>query len=396
LAAAAAAPLIALVAGCASPGPPHPPSLNLPEVVKDLSAERVGDVVHLHWTTPETTTDRIDIKGAMTAEICRITASAPASQTPACIPIARLPVQSGPTRGAETLPPVLTVDPPSLLAYRVQIFNVHGRSAGLSPEAFAAAGTAPLPVEQLRATPTRDGAMLEWQQKSTSAAVELDRLPVGPDGVVIEPPQRKAASKSSPRLTLKKPSGSQPKPTPASAPKPLPITAPPPIEVKLRTPPQPADTGGTIDHTAQAGETYQYTAQRVRSFSLNGHTLELRSTASPPVTVVMRDTFPPHAPSGLEAVPGGTTAADRSIDLSWTPDTDADLAGYIVYRQEVNERGVVAGTATRLNLTPVAGPAYRDQTAMAGHRYAYRVTAVDAAGNESAPSADVQEILREQ
>ena len=110
---------------------------------------------------------------------------------------------------------------------------------------------------------------------------------------------------------------------------------------------------------------------------------------------VMRDTFPPHAPSGLEAVPGGATAADRSIDLSWTPDTDADLAGYIVYRQEVDEKGIVAGTATRLNLTPVAGPAYRDQTAMAGHRYAYRVSAVDTAGNESAPSAEVQETLRE-
>jgi hypothetical protein len=173
------------------------------------------------------------------------------------------------------------------------------------------------------------------------------------------------------------------------------MTPPAPIEVKLRTPVQPTDTGGTIDHTAQAGETYRYTAQRVRSISLNGHTLELRSAASPPVTVVMRDTFPPHVPSGLEAVPGGATAADRSIDLSWTPDTDADLAGYIVYRQEVDEKGIVAGTATRLNLTPVAGPAYRDQTAMAGHRYAYRVSAVDTAGNESAPSAEVQETLRE-
>jgi hypothetical protein len=398
LAAAAAAPLLALVAGCASPGPPQPPSLNLPEVVKDLTAERVGDVVHLHWTTPETTTDRIDIKGAMTAEICRITVSAPASQKPACTPVARLPVQPGRGRSEEALPPVLTVDPPSLLAYRVQILNGHGRSAGLSPEAFAAAGAAPLPVEQLRATPTRDGAMLEWQQKSTSAAVELDRLPVSPEGVVIEPPQRKAASKSSSRLTLKKPSGSQPKPASAPKPippKPLPMTVPPPIEVKLRTPAQPADTGGTIDHTAQAGETYRYTAQRVRSISLNGHTLEMHSAASPPVTVVMRNTFPPHVPSGLEAVPGGATAADRSIDLSWTPDIDADLAGYIVYRQEVDEKGIVAGTATRLNLTPVAGPAYRDQTAMAGHRYAYRVSAVDTAGNESAPSAEVQETLRE-
>jgi hypothetical protein len=347
------------------------------------------------------TTDHIDIKGAMTAEICRVTASAPTSQSPACTPIVRLPVQPGPTQGAESLPRGLTVDPPVLLGYRVQIFNVHGRSAGVSSEAFAAAGAAPPLVEQLRATPTRDGAMLEWKQKSTSAAVELDRLPVGPDGVVVEPPQRKAATKPPSKLILKKPAASHPKPPSASAPKPLQMTASVPIEVKLRTPMQSEDTGGTVDRTAQMGETYRYTAQRVRSVSLGGHaaggrTLELRSAVSTPATVTMRDIFPPHAPSGLEAVPGGATAADRSIDLSWTPDTEADLAGYFVYRQEVDEKGVAAGTAARLNLTPVAGPAYRDQTAMAGHRYAYRVTAVDTAGNESAPSAEVQESPREQ
>jgi hypothetical protein len=364
--------------------------------VKDLTAERVGDEVRLHWTTPEITTDHIGVKGAMTAEICRITLTAPAPPTSACTLIKRLPVQSGPTHAAEALPPALTVDPPALLAYRVQIFNVHGHSAGLSPEAFAAAGAAPPPVEQFRATPTPDGATLEWQQRSTSAAVELDRLPVGPDGVVVEPPQRKAASKSSSRAAIKRPPANPPKPPAASAPKPPQITSTAPIEVKLRTPAQPADTGGTIDHTAEMGETYQYTARRVRSVSLGGHTLELRSAVSSPVTVAMRDTFPPHAPSGLEAVPGGATAADRSIDLSWTPDTDADLAGYFVYRQEVDAKGAVAGTATRLNLTPVVGPAYRDQTAVAGRRYAYRVTAVDTAGNESAPSADVQETLREQ
>jgi fibronectin type 3 domain-containing protein len=110
----------------------------------------------------------------------------------------------------------------------------------------------------------------------------------------------------------------------------------------------------------------------------------------------MHNIIPPHAPTGLEAIPGGATAADRSIDLSWTPNTDTDLAGYIVYRQEIDSKGVVAVTATRLNVTPVVGPAYRDQTAMAGRRYAYRVTAVDTAGNESAPSDTVQETLREQ
>jgi hypothetical protein len=139
------------------------------------------------------------------------------------------------------------------------------------------------------------------------------------------------------------------------------------------------------------GESYRYTAQRVRAVSLGGHALELRSPISQPVTVAMRDIFPPHPPSGLEAVPGGATAADRSIDLSWSPNTEADLAGYIVYRQEIDSKGEAAGTATRLNATPVVGPAYRDQTAIAAHRYAYRVTAVD-----TAPSDPVQETLREQ
>ncbi len=387
---------IAFTVACASPGQPRPPSLNLPETVKDLTAERAGDVVRLHWTTPSTTTDKIAIKGTMTAEICRITMMAPAPPSPACIPITRMPLPSGPTDGVDSLPPVLTADPPVLLAYRVQIFNSHGRSAGSSPEAFAAAGAAPPPVDDLHATATRDGAMLEWQKKNTPAAVVLDRLPVGPNGVVIEPAPPKPAPKSSSNSVIRKPAGHPQKPAPASSAKPLQMAPPTPLEVKLRTPAQPTDAGGTIDHTAQRGVTYRYTARRVRSISLDGHTLELRSTVSPPVTVVMLDIFPPRPPSGLEAVPGGATAADRSIDLSWTPNTEDDLAGYFVYRQEIDSKGVAAGTATRLNVTPVAGPAYRDQTAVVGRRYAYRVTAVDTAGNESAPSADVQETLREQ
>ena len=159
-----------------------------------------------------------------------------------------------------------------------------------------------------------------------------------------------------------------------------------PIQITLRTPIESADPGGTIDHTTQMGETYRYTAQRVRPVSFGSHALELRSPVSPPVTVAMRDTFPPPTPSGVEAVPGGVSAANRSIDLSWTPDNDADLAGYFVYRQEVDPQGQVTGTVTRLNTTPVVGPAYHDQTVLAGHRYAYRITAIDTTGNESAPA----------
>jgi hypothetical protein len=346
-----AATLLVVTAGCASPGPPHPPSLNLPEVVKDLSAQRIGDQVILHWTTPPKTTDHIPTKGQLSAEICRI-----AVPSATCTQVERLPVHAGPSQTTETLPQALASAPPSLLAYRIQIFNAAGRSAGLSSEAFTLAGTAPPPVEQLRAVPSRSGVTLEWQPQDTTARVQLTR-----DLITPAPP----ASKPAPAAT------------------------------RLQTP-EGADPGGTLDHSAKKDETYRYTAQRIQSITLGGHTLELRSPISPPVTIAFRDIFPPAVPTGLEAVPGGATPADRSIDLSWTPDTDLDLAGYSVYRQEVTSTGELAPSATRLNSTPIAGPAYRDQTALPGHRYSYRVTAVDTTGNESAPSAAVQENLREQ
>jgi hypothetical protein len=67
-----------------------------------------------------------------------------------------------------------------------------------------------------------------------------------------------------------------------------------------------------------------------------------------------------------------------------------------VYRQDIDPSGAVAATATRLNSSPVVGPAYRDQTAIPGRRYAYRVSAIDQAGNESPRSEAVEETLREQ
>jgi hypothetical protein len=374
---------ISLALGCASPGPPRAPSLRLPVIVKDLTAERVGDEVHLHWTTPEKTTDDLPIKGSLTAEICRD--PAPSSPPQPCTSVKRFAVQPGPSQTSDTLPRALTLDPVALLAYRVQIFNAHERSAGPSPVVFAASGPPPPPVEDLRATPVRAGVMLEWRQQPSTASVELDRFL---EGAPTPAPAKPANPKPSLKPT-KKPS-KQPPPTPSQ---PTPAT---PDGVKLQTPAQTSDVGGTIDRTAQFGETYRYTAHRVRTVTLSGHSLKLRSPASPPVVVLLKDTFPPAPPTGLAAVPGGATPADASIDLSWEPDTDADLAGYIVYRQQVSSTGALTGPVTRLNATPVVGPAYRDQTAVPGKTFAYRVTAVDTVGNESAPSADVQEKLREQ
>ncbi|MEO8735519.1 MAG: hypothetical protein ABI380_03170 [Edaphobacter sp.] len=344
------------ITGCASPGPARPPSLNLPRLVTDLAAVRTGDKVTLNWTTPEKTTDGLKVQPTLTAEICRELPSSP------CIPVKRIATHPGAGETSDPLPRPLTGDPAVLLTYRMQIFNANGHSAGLSSPAFTAAGAAPPLIEHLRATPIREGAMLEWQPQDAPSFVELDRI------LVQATAPRKPAAKRSLQLT------------PAN-----------PTEVHLQAGKQTADAGGTIDPTVQRGATYRYTAQRVRSVTLNGHALELRSAPSPTITAVMRDTFPPKAPTGLAAVPGS-----GAIDLSWEPNADPDLAGYMVYRQPGAPDGAVTGTLTRLTSTPIAAPAFSDHTALPGQIYSYRVTAIDTSGNESPASNEVQEALRTQ
>jgi stage V sporulation protein SpoVS len=96
---------------------------------------------------------------------------------------------------------------------------------------------------------------------------------------------------------------------------------------------------------------------------------------------------------GLVAVPGFADASDGTrrpaIDLSWEPDSEPLLAGYRVYRRELD--GTTPEVWRTLGAELVTVPAYRDLSVVAGQRYAYRVTAVSGAGNESGPSAEAVE-----
>jgi fibronectin type 3 domain-containing protein len=102
------------------------------------------------------------------------------------------------------------------------------------------------------------------------------------------------------------------------------------------------------------------------------------------VRVFAHDVFPPAVPSGLQAVFSGA-GQQPFIDLIWAPDTDADLAGYNIYRHE-------AGTAEqKINSELVKTPAFRDTNVAAGHTYLYSVSAIDFRGNESAHSPEASE-----
>src|SRR5207248_2592511 len=94
----------------------------------------------------------------------------------------------------------------------------------------------------------------------------------------------------------------------------------------------------------------------------------------------------PVAPSGVQAVFSGI-GQKLFVDVTWAPGTDADLAGYNIYRRQGN------GGKVKLNPDLIKTPTFRDEDIARGKRYFYSVSAVDLRGNESASAEEAREEL---
>lgn len=79
-------------------------------------------------------------------------------------------------------------------------------------------------------------------------------------------------------------------------------------------------------------------------------------------------------------------AAPHSSTLTWDPVTVA--AGYNIYRSAVSGSGYV-----KLNTALLATPKYVDTAVTGASKYFYVVTAVNAAGQESAFSAEISALI---
>lgn len=126
-----------------------------------------------------------------------------------------------------------------------------------------------------------------------------------------------------------------------------------------------------------------YTVRAVRGTGATA----IEGEASAPACVTPTDDFPPAAPTGVSA-----TSEPGAISLSWEPNTEADLAGYVVLRGEAGD-----ATLTPLTGTVTTDPRFVDRTVKPGVRYIYAVTAVDThlpTPNVSAESARVEETAR--
>ncbi|MBN1427587.1 MAG: hypothetical protein JXB07_04325, partial [Anaerolineae bacterium] len=95
--------------------------------------------------------------------------------------------------------------------------------------------------------------------------------------------------------------------------------------------------------------------------------------STPWTLIVLNDSEAPSVPADLIATP----ISASQIDLSWTASSDnIGVAGYRIYRN---------GGATAIGVS--TSTSYQDTWLAASTEYTYTMTAYDAAGNESAPSA---------
>jgi fibronectin type 3 domain-containing protein len=122
----------------------------------------------------------------------------------------------------------------------------------------------------------------------------------------------------------------------------------------------------TLDTATLTNATHQLTA---RAYDADGNV----GTSAAVTVTVLNDTTAPTVPRDLSA----TASSMTSVSLSWTASTDdVAVAGYRVWR-----------SGTRVATTDATN--YTDTGLAPDTAYSYTVTALDAAGNESAQSATV-------
>ncbi|HEX7284661.1 MAG TPA: fibronectin type III domain-containing protein [Candidatus Angelobacter sp.] len=338
-----------VIGGCGTPGAPRPPSLGIPEPVSDLQAVRKGDDVRLTWTNPTETTDGELVRKQGRMIVVRAATSGAGGETVAELPLKPALKDESGEKGAATdsLAAVLSATPANnFVFYTVDAISHRGVSAGPSNQvAVPLVNTLPAPAD-LRAALVARGVSLSWH-----AAAQ----PQGPQRLNSQFRYRVMRRLEGTTDAVK--AG----------------------EVGLG-----GESAVFIDTGIDWEKNYQYWITPITQWQLQGRKNEVEGRDSPIVAVFTHDTFPPAVPVGLQAVFSGLVQ-QPGIDLTWTPNSDEDLAGYNVYRRSAQ------GTLTKINKELVKTPAFHDGSVQPGGTYRFSVSAVDLRGNESARSAEAQE-----
>jgi hypothetical protein len=384
--------LCVLLAGCAQTGPPLPPSLELPKAPTDLRASRKGNRVTLSWSEPTLTTDRKSVRYLGPTFVCRSADSEiaacgnPAATllAPAAAPqkprTARHAVQqpSSPRPASQTYTNTLPAnmqsqDPSAEITYAVEVLNRNARSAGLSNRVHVPAVVTLPPPGDLAATLTGDGVVLTWTSAGEPQYASGHFSEISPDN----------SSAHSPGLEFRYRIYRRDESSGKDA-------------IAGEVPVGEAGSAHFTDSGLEWENTYLYRITAVSVVKRADSEVQVEGDDTSPVRVIAHDVFPPNVPVGLQAAYSGE-GQKPFIDLIWAPVTNADLAGYNVYRSETNtgkaktEGKAEVTTTIKLNSALVKSPAYRDSAVASGKTYTYAVSAVDVRGNESQRSEATSE-----
>lgn len=339
---------LAVMCGCATPGAPLPPSLAVPKPVEDLTAQRKGSRVLLSWPPSMQTTDRQNIRHFGPTFICRAANQFPMDY---CVDLVKKlnPTEQA-TGAGENAKRVVFEDvlPNSLLkrgsyaTYTVQVFNDRGRSGGMSNQVRVSLAPTLRAPQNVLVTVTQNGVQIQWTgdpamvSSPSSYNYKIYRRAVGEQqfALVQEVP-------AAPEL----------------------VTA--------------------ADNNFEWEKTYEYKVVPVTELT-SGHGAEIEGEDSPIVKAFVHDSFAPAQPVGVQAVFSGP-GQKPFIDLSWSPSTASDFAGYNVFRHTQGQQSI------KINTEPVRAPSFRDEKIIPGTTYFYSVSAFDFRGNESARSEETNE-----
>lgn len=434
--AAAAVLVIVASAACGKKGPPLAPFVRVPAPVTTVTAQRIGDDVYVSFPVPEANVDGQKPADIASLEVYAITATSPPEtdeQRKLATLVATLPVQpilpAPPPNPAGVEVPALPAPPGIDRAVPAVVRETLTAEARLAVALPPKAGTLPQPAapdQEPLAGPLVAPAPTQLPRRyyfvigvsprgrkapaSTPVAVPLDAASSAPAAPAVTFTETAMTITWSPSTDARTAAFAEPAPPanltpPVPVPPPLPAkslgfqseattyhlfevpsaaAADDPLAIRLPVPltPQPVAVTAHVIAGVTFGTERCFVVRPVERIA----GAVVMGPASPKTCVTPADTFPPAAPRSLAAIAG-----EGVISLIWEPNTEADLAGYLVLRGDAP-----GDTLRAITPEPVTATTYRDTTARAGTRYVYVVVAVDRATpqNVSAQSNRVEETAR--
>jgi hypothetical protein len=398
-------------AACGKKGPPLEPLRLVPATVAEVTGRRAGQTIELRFSLPTANVNGPGSVDLDRVEIYAVTVG-PGTVTPPnrdvltkARVVGTIAVKPAPVEGAPEPPPTDKRPSPGDRVTFVEELTEEKMKPVPAPVAKPAEPAAEKPVAPPAAEPTADA--------STEAASKPKTAEAPPPPTTIKQPLRiyvvrgfsRAGRPGPPSTRVSVPlvsAGPPPSAVLAQMPteKGLVINWTPPVAepdaapltfnvYRSETPATPLNKSPLTDikFEVPAPEYGREQCFVVRTIQTMGN-VTIEGDASPPGCLTPVDKFAPAAPKGLRAV-----AEDGGVNLVWEPNTEADLAGYVVLRGEAPLEPLPAVAPQPITPQPIKEANYRDTTAQPGVRYVYSVVAVDAANPRNASERSASEAV---